>query len=81
MPTLLQERGYRVVMYYNDHIPPHVHVKKAGNEALIQLDPITVMDNYGYNRGEINTILEIIEDHQDMLIDAWNSYYGDEFDE
>jgi len=81
MPTLLQERGYRVVMYYNDHTPAHVHVKKAGNEALVQLDPIVIMDNYGYNRGELNTIIEIIADNQQMLIDAWNSYYGEGEDE
>lgn len=81
MPTLLIERGFRVVMYYNDHHPPHVHVKRSGNEARIQLNPIEVMDNYGYNRQELKTILEIIQQNHQMLLEAWTGYYGDDSDE
>jgi len=65
-------------MYYNDHRPPHVHVKRAGNEARVQLDPVDVMDNYGYSRSEIKLVLEIVGKHQAMLMETWRSYYGDE---
>lgn len=77
MPTLINERGFRVVMYFNDHDPPHVHVKRAGNEARVQIDPVMIMDNYSYNQNELKLILGIIEKHQTMLMDTWNLYFGD----
>lgn len=75
-PTLLNERGYRVVMYLNDHAPAHVHVKKDRNEARVQLEPVQIMDNWGYNPREISAIVEIIEQHQAFLLDVWDSYFG-----
>src|SRR5690348_10264802 len=37
MPTILRFRGLRVVIYFNDHHPPHVHVIGPGREARIAL--------------------------------------------
>lgn len=68
-------------MYYNDHAPPHVHVKRAGNEARVRLSPVAIMDNYGYNRNELKMILDIVEKHQALLLEAWRSYYGEDSDE
>jgi hypothetical protein len=76
MPTLLIERGFRVMMYFNDHEPAHVHVKRAGNEARVAINPIAIMDNYGYNGNEMKLILEIIEQHQTLLIETWQTYFG-----
>jgi hypothetical protein len=59
MPTLIFERGFRVIIYYNDHEPAHVHVKKAGLEAKIQLEPVQTMDNYGFSDSEIKIALEL----------------------
>jgi hypothetical protein len=78
MPTLLTERGFRIVIYFNDHSPAHVHVKRAGHEAKFTLDPVGMLDNYGFNQNEIKLITEIVEKHQTMLLEAWRSYYGDE---
>ncbi|MBZ0294672.1 MAG: DUF4160 domain-containing protein [Anaerolineae bacterium] len=80
-PTLITERGYRIVMYLNDHEPAHVHVKKAGHEARVQLSPVHLMDNWGYNNREINVILEIVEKYQDVLLEAWVRFFPDEDDE
>jgi serine phosphatase RsbU (regulator of sigma subunit) len=35
MPTIIRERGFEVMIYPNDHRPPHVHVWKAGKEARV----------------------------------------------
>jgi hypothetical protein len=37
MATILRIRGLRVVIYVNDHYPPHVHVIGHGREARIAL--------------------------------------------
>lgn len=37
MPKVWEKDGYRFLVYYNDHTPSHVHVKKAGREVVINL--------------------------------------------
>jgi hypothetical protein len=44
-PTILRQGGYQVTIFANDHLPPHVHVRRAGNAARIRLDPIEVLHN------------------------------------
>jgi hypothetical protein len=71
MPTLIREAGYRVMMYFNDHNPPHVHVFSAEKEARVTLDPIELKTNLGFNTHEVRDILDIIERHQAELLAAW----------
>ena len=60
MPTALRVDGLRVVLYPNDHRPPHVHVLGAGTEAVFILNcpagPPTLRGNYGFTTGELNRI-------------------------
>jgi hypothetical protein len=37
MPKIWEQDGFHFYVYYNDHDPSHVHVKKAGGEAVIYL--------------------------------------------
>lgn len=36
MPTIIREGGYEIRIYTLDHVPPHVHVAKAG--AVVKID-------------------------------------------
>lgn len=74
-PTVLREKGYRVMIFTDDHTPAHVHVFSAGKEAKIALDPILVIDNGGFGRREINDILALIEEHQNFLLVKWDMYH------
>lgn len=74
-PTVLREQGYRIIIYYNDHEPAHVHVKKDKNEVRIQLEPIQIMDNHRFKPNEIKTILRLIEKYQTLLLDTWNAIH------
>ena len=41
MPVVLRIKGYRFSFYEADlDEPPHVHVRKAGNEAKYWLNPV-----------------------------------------
>ena len=33
MPTVAVVAGIAIVMYYNDHLPPHFHAKQAGSRV------------------------------------------------
>lgn len=75
MPTVLRVDGFAIRIYLNDHTPAHIHVFKAENEARITLEDQNVMSNIGFHNREISRILEIIEEHQDELLAAWDEYH------
>ena len=81
MPTVLRFRGLRVVIYANDHRPPHVHVIGPGREARIALgDPHEdpwLMTNEGLARQQIATALLEISENRDLLIQRWREIHGD----
>lgn len=38
--------GIKINLYDNDHAPPHFHALYQGNEALIEIDTLLVMDGW-----------------------------------
>ncbi len=50
MVTRLHRRqhGFDDVVYPKDHEPAHVHVFRGGNEAVINLEDWTIIENYGF---------------------------------
>jgi hypothetical protein len=76
-PTLLnrREHGYDVRLYTKDHPPAHVHVFDGEKEAKISLDPIETLENSGFNNRELKQITELIEEHQETLLAAWDKYH------
>ncbi len=70
-PRVLQEGGYRIAIFTHDHLPPHVHVKRGENGAKIQVDPVIVLANWGFNSRELGRIQQIIMEHQAELLGEW----------
>jgi hypothetical protein len=70
MPTILNRRqhGYDVRRYTKDHPPAHVHVFEGENEAKVGLNPVAMLDNWGFNNREIGRILALIEDNHAILM-------------
>lgn len=86
-PTVLnrREHGFDVRIYTKDHAPAHVHVFNGDNEAKVSLDPIEVIDNWGFSNRAIKTICDLILEHQARLLQVWDMYHpirheGDEND-
>lgn len=77
MPTVLRIKGYRIGFFSADgDEPPHVHITKAENTAKFWLDPVQLADNTGFARHELNEIYDLVHEHQQELIGAWNEYFG-----
>ncbi len=53
MPTVLRIGGLRVVIYPNDHPPPHVHVIGAQEQAVFQIggEEATLRESYRFTTG------------------------------
>lgn len=79
MPNILRQDGFRVVIYLDDHLPSHVHVFRAGEEAKISLGNETIPPNIIELRGKPRTgvqALELVTQHQTELIQAWENIHG-----
>lgn len=78
MPTVLRVGGYQLIMFTSDHPPAHVHVRREGRLAKVQLDPVQFARTGGFNAREQSTILEIVRSHQEMLLAEWSKLFPQE---
>jgi hypothetical protein len=46
MPRISEFFGIVISMFYKDHMPPHIHAAYGGNEAIVGIDPIRVLDGW-----------------------------------
>lgn len=79
MPTVLRAHGLRVVIYTDDHPPPHVHVIGAG-ETKIALDEtasaVVVVWTVGASFAEARRALRLVQEERMMLLERWNRIHG-----
>jgi hypothetical protein len=72
MPTVLRESGFAFMIYTDDHRPMHVHVWRQGREAVLEIENgVHIRENYGLNRREMRTAVQIAEENVQLLIDGW----------
>jgi hypothetical protein len=80
VPTVLRFAGLRVVIYFNDHLPAHVHVIGRGCEAAFDLrcsdGPPELRENYGFSRRDITTIEANLTASLNLLCQAWEEMHG-----
>jgi hypothetical protein len=68
--TLQRFDNSRVVMYLDDHPPPHVHVKlRDGRDCTVDLDSFVISGRVA--EREIRESLAWIQRHQAFLQDQW----------
>jgi hypothetical protein len=78
MPTVLRDGPYRFFFYAGDlEEPPHVHVERDENQAKFWLAPVRLERNMRFKRKELSRIADIIEKNQEMLMEAWDEFFGE----
>ena len=81
MATIFRVMGLRVVIYSNDHWPPHVHVIGPDREARIALGDVgrhpSVLTNEGLSRRQLAAALIAIDANRSMLLQRWREIHGD----
>ena len=76
MPTVLQVGPYSFIFFSSDRPePPHIHVKRDRNLVKYWLSPVAQDKNRGFRQHELNTIDKLVQDHREMLLEAWNDYF------
>ena len=80
MPTICREQGFRIVIYPADHRPAHVHVMRAGSEAVFHMNcpdgPPSLRENRGFDGPTLNRIKSRLMGCLDRLCQAWREIHG-----
>ena len=70
MPEICRFLGMIIAMYYNDHAPPHFHVRYGSQKATIDIQALSVLDGTLSPRA-LGLIIEWASLHQDELMSNW----------
>jgi hypothetical protein len=72
VPEVSRFLGVVVTMYFNDHNPPHFHVRYKGYRARFRIDPPDRLDGWVPSRIE-KLVIEWGSLHTDELLRNWTS--------
>ncbi len=70
MPTVSFFRGIKVSLYWNDHLPPHFHASYGGQEVLVSIEDLEVLEGNMPSK-QLKMLLGWAAFHQDELRDNW----------
>lgn len=70
MPRISQFFGVTIVMYFNDHAPPHFHAWYGEHESAIGIDPLGQLWGDLPPRA-LGLVLEWAVSHQGELLADW----------
>ncbi len=81
MPTVLRIGRVRVVIYPNDHPPPHVHAVR-GNEARAKFalncpsGPVELIEQDGFRLADVRRIGTAIAEALAVACAKWSEVHG-----
>jgi hypothetical protein len=71
MPALSQFLGIIITMYFNDHHPPHFHVRYNEYRALISINNFSILEGALPPRI-LGLVMEWAGLHKEELMENWN---------
>ena len=76
MPTVLRIGAYRFFFYAGDRDEPeHIHVERESKIAKFWMNPVRMQSSGGFTRPEIGRIRNLVNQHEEELLEAWNEYF------
>jgi uncharacterized protein DUF4160 len=79
MPTIHRLDGLRVVLYPNDHSPPHIHVIGKTAEAVLELHcwegPVTLRESYGFQKKKLRRLMAELDTQLELLCNEWETIH------
>ena len=70
MPEISRFFGMVIAMFYNDHAPPHFHVRYGAQKASIRIDPPELLEG-SLSPKALSLVLEWAAAHSDELLQDW----------
>lgn len=76
MPTLFIIFGLRFFFYSNEHLPIHIHVRNADEEAKFEVEEVKLVSNKGLKNKDVSLAQSLIEENKEIIIGKWHEYHG-----
>ena len=81
MPQIIKAfRGWRIVIWPNDHAPPHVHIigpaLVARFDLLCDLNSVRLKSHDGFSLKQLKAIEKYLVINLHVLCDAWGDIHG-----
>jgi len=70
MPEISRFFGIIIAMYYNDHPPPHFHVRYGQQKAIIEIQSLSILEGKLSPRV-LGLVIEWAASHQAELLHNW----------
>jgi hypothetical protein len=70
MPEISRFFGIIIAMFYNDHPPPHFHVRYGQQKAIVSIQTLTVLEGKLSPRL-LGLVIEWAALHQTELLKNW----------
>lgn len=70
MPEICRFFGIIIAMYYNDHAPPHFHVRYGNQKAAIDIATLGIMEGELSPRA-LGLVMEWAALHREELKNDW----------
>lgn len=71
MGTVAIFRNVRIVIYSNDHGPPHVHAIGPGVEAVFLIETLEIRFNDGFGPSTLFRLRQFLGERREALLEAW----------
>jgi hypothetical protein len=71
MPEVSRFLGISILMYFDDHNPPHFHVRYNDYRAIISIKDLSLLEG-GLPPRVLGLVMEWAELHKSELFDNWN---------
>jgi Domain of unknown function (DUF4160) len=71
IPEISRFFGIVITMHYNDHAPPHFHVRYAGQKALMAIETLTLLQGH-LSPHVLGLVVEWAAQHRAELLGNWD---------
>jgi hypothetical protein len=78
MPIIFRIGPFRIVIFVNDHEPPHVHCIGKGERAVIEIKSGLIRSNKGVHDKDLKKLTGFIKEQSDVLLTEWRYFHGEE---
>ena len=72
MPEISRFFGIIIFMYFDEHNPPHFHVRYGDERAVVSINELRVMEGK-LSRRALSLVLEWANEHRNELMNNWTS--------
>jgi len=70
MPEISRFFGMIIAMFYNDHAPPHFHVRYGEHKAIMAIEALVIVEGYLPPRAR-GLVTEWATLHREELLEDW----------